>query len=196
MVATGTGVLACAGAALAVSAGEQQLLDISDDGLPMTYDVEKIDAFWHANPRVVLWRFAQVTGCLLPFAAGVWADRKLGRLDTEEEKRARAVTLRELLTELGPAFIKLGQGLSTRPDLLPEAALLELQKLCDAVPSFPTRKAREIVRAELGEAGLDAFADFSDDTAPVASASLVRPFVARIQSMSVCAALRNAVNGY
>ena len=54
-------------------------------------------------------------------------------------QRKYAVELRELLTRLGPSFIKFGQAVSIRPDLLPSSFLFELQKLCDAVPSFPTQ---------------------------------------------------------
>lgn len=50
---------------------------------------------------------------------------------------ARACELRDIVTSLGPAYIKLGQALSIRPDLLSPAAMRELQKLCDKVPSFP-----------------------------------------------------------
>jgi hypothetical protein len=46
---------------------------------------------------------------------------------------ARAIELREIVTSLGPAYIKLGQALSIRPDILSPAAMTELQKLCDKV---------------------------------------------------------------
>ena len=46
---------------------------------------------------------------------------------------ARAIELREIVTSLGPAYIKLGQALSIRPDILSPAAMIELQKLCDKV---------------------------------------------------------------
>lgn len=46
---------------------------------------------------------------------------------------ARAIELREIVTSLGPAYIKLGQALSIRPDILSPSAMLELQKLCDKV---------------------------------------------------------------
>ena len=59
-------------------------------------------------------------------------------------QRKYAVELRELLTRLGPSFIKFGQAVSIRPDLLPSSFLFELQKLCDAVPSYPTKDAIEV----------------------------------------------------
>lgn len=46
---------------------------------------------------------------------------------------ARAIELREIVTSLGPAYIKLGQALSIRPDILSPVAMMELQKLCDKV---------------------------------------------------------------
>lgn len=46
---------------------------------------------------------------------------------------ARAIEIREIVTSLGPAYIKLGQALSIRPDILSPAAMTELQKLCDKV---------------------------------------------------------------
>lgn len=50
---------------------------------------------------------------------------------------SRAIELREIVTSLGPAYIKLGQALSIRPDILSPAAMTELQKLCDKVRSSP-----------------------------------------------------------
>lgn len=49
---------------------------------------------------------------------------------------ARAIEIREIVTSLGPAYIKLGQALSIRPDILSPAAMTELQKLCDKVNLF------------------------------------------------------------
>jgi len=78
--------------------------------------------------------------------------------------------LRRALEELGPTFIKLGQILSTRPDLVPPDFLAELAKLQDSAPPFPATAARAVIADELGSP-LDAvFATF-DDT-PIAAASL------------------------
>lgn len=78
--------------------------------------------------------------------------------------------LRHALEELGPTFIKLGQVMSTRPDLIPPAYLEELSKLQDSVPPFPTEAARELVESELGKSIDDLFTSFED--APMAAASL------------------------
>ena len=62
----------------------------------------------------------------------------------------RARELRNIVTSLGPAYIKLGQALSIRPDILSPAAMVELQKLCDKVPSFDDKIAMQVIEDELG----------------------------------------------
>ncbi len=62
----------------------------------------------------------------------------------------RAIQLRNIVTSLGPAYIKLGQALSIRPDILSPAAMNELQKLCDKVPSYNNDDAMQVICDELG----------------------------------------------
>jgi ubiquinone biosynthesis protein len=87
-----------------------------------------------------------------------------------EEKRPRAQRLRLALEELGPTFIKFGQVLSTRPDLIPVDLLEELARLQDKVPAFAFSQVEEIFRQELGAPPWEVFESF--DTAPFASASI------------------------
>ncbi len=84
----------------------------------------------------------------------------------------RAQRVRMALEELGPAFIKLGQMMSNRPDLLSSDLLTELEKLQDAVPPFPDAEARTVVEAELGGPIDRHFANFG--ATPVASASMAQ----------------------
>ena len=86
------------------------------------------------------------------------------------EKLTHPQGLRMALEELGPTYIKLGQILSTRPDLIPVEFLRELAKLQDKVPPFSAQDARKIIETELGAAVEDLFADFDDE--PLASASI------------------------
>lgn len=95
--------------------------------------------------------------------------RLAGRVRPAEALSA-AERLRRALEELGPTFVKLGQLLSTRPDLLPPAYLRELARLRDAVPPFPFEQARAIIEAELGSTLDQLFAAF--DATPLAAASL------------------------
>jgi len=93
-------------------------------------------------------------------------------------RRPRGVRLRESLEELGPLFVKFGQMLSTRPDLLPEDIATELARLQDQVPPFAGDDAVRIVERALG-APLDRhFAEFARQ--PVASASVAQVHLGRL----------------
>lgn len=85
-------------------------------------------------------------------------------------RRSRPVDLREALEELGPAFVKLGQILSTRADLLPPAYIVELERLQDQVPSEPFDQIRLTVERELGTTIELAFRHFVE--VPLAAASI------------------------
>lgn len=84
----------------------------------------------------------------------------------------RAQRLRQALEELGPVFIKFGQMLSTRRDLLPEDVADELAKLQDDVPPFPAQESVAIIEKALGASVRELFADF--ETQPMASASVAQ----------------------
>lgn len=82
----------------------------------------------------------------------------------------RAIKFRETLISLGPFYIKLGQALSTRPDILPAVYCQELAKLQDQIPPFPTHVALKCIERELGVPVSQIFSDISKE--PVAAASL------------------------
>ncbi|KAK9137794.1 hypothetical protein Sjap_008388 [Stephania japonica] len=69
----------------------------------------------------------------------------------KENEVARAIELRDIVTSLGPTYIKLGQALSIRLDILSPVAMTELQKLCDKVPSFLDDVAMSLIEEELGQ---------------------------------------------
>ena len=87
-----------------------------------------------------------------------------------QQPLTRAERLRMALEELGPTFVKFGQVLSTRPDLVPLEYVDELSKLQDQVPPFAYSQAREIVRVELGGYPEEIFGGF--DAVPLAAASI------------------------
>lgn len=95
--------------------------------------------------------------------------------------------LRQVLEELGPTFIKLGQILSTRPDLVPPAYIDEFSKLQDNVPPFPYKEAVNQIRMELGVEIEEIFTDF--DPNPIASASLAQVHKANLQN-GACVAVK------
>lgn len=82
------------------------------------------------------------------------------------------VRIRDLLTKLGPSFVKLGQVLSLRPDILPQELTNELAKLTNQVPSFPFSDAKQIVENDLGKPLAKLFKRF--DQKPLAAASLAQ----------------------
>lgn len=86
------------------------------------------------------------------------------------DRTTTPVRVRLALEDLGPTFIKLGQLLSTRSDLLPPPYLTELSKLQDAAPAVPPAEILDTIRAELGAGVEELFADF--DVIPLASASI------------------------
>jgi ubiquinone biosynthesis protein len=88
-----------------------------------------------------------------------------GEPDTDRGRR-----LREMLDELGPTFVKFGQLLSTRPDIVPPDVIAELRKLQDDVSPFPIADVERVVREELGLTIEQAFLDF--DERPIAAASI------------------------
>ena len=91
----------------------------------------------------------------------------------------RAVRLRRTLEDLGPIFIKFGQILSTRRDLLPEDVADEFASLQDRVPPFPGEVAAGIVRDALGRPIDDVFSEFARE--PLASASIAQVHAARLE---------------
>jgi len=100
------------------------------------------------------------------------------RKDKQVEALSSAARIRLVLQELGPTFIKMGQTLSTRSDLLPEDILAELAKLQDDVPSFPVEEAKRIIERELAAPCEQLFAWFEDR--PLAAGSIGQVHRARL----------------
>lgn len=127
-------------------------------------------------PRNVT-RLAATIGLFTKYGLGDFAERSglraLANEDVGETNGAspeKAVEFRKRLVELGPAYIKLGQVLSTRPDLIPESYVAELEKLQDDVPTMPLADVEQVLEQELGARISKLFETF--DPEPLGSASL------------------------
>ena len=132
--------------------------DQDQDELPLVYDVAKIQAYWSKRPKEVIRRTAEILSILLPYIYKLVIWEYLIRKKIRDHpglQKKYAIQLREILTQLGPCFIKFGQAISIRPDILPSSFLFELQKLCDSVPSFPTQEAINVIEAELGPGSVE-----------------------------------------
>jgi ubiquinone biosynthesis protein len=97
-------------------------------------------------------------------------DRLAGMAAEHGAPSSRGQHLREVLDELGPTFVKFGQLLSTRPDVVPPDIVVELRGLQDDVRPFPFEQAERVIEEELGNTLERLFLDF--DPAPVAAASI------------------------
>ncbi|GBF99091.1 hypothetical protein Rsub_11900 [Raphidocelis subcapitata] len=148
------------------------------EGLPQVYDPAAISAYWGVRPVSVVRRIVQLMSIAGSFLSGLAIDVATDKVKANEV--TRAIQLREIVTSLGPAYIKLGQALSIRPDLLSPAAMAELQKLCDKVPSFDSAIAMQVINDELGAPWYEVFAELTLE--PIAAASLGQVYKGRLKT--------------
>jgi ubiquinone biosynthesis protein len=98
---------------------------------------------------------------------------------TRGKRPGYGVRIRRALEDLGPIFIKFGQILSTRRDLLPDEVAVELAKLQDQVPPFPGKLARQMIEKSLGDRIENLFLEFNEE--PLASASIAQVHTAKLK---------------
>jgi ubiquinone biosynthesis protein len=119
-------------------------------------------------------RFSQISRVLVRHGFGFVFDVRRDRREKKGLQEFLApnfgVRLRLTLDDLGPTFVKFGQVLSTRSDILPESVLSELQKLQDTAKPMPAGVAQKIIEQELGAPVDEVFASF--DPVPLGSASI------------------------
>ncbi|MDY6806356.1 MAG: AarF/ABC1/UbiB kinase family protein [Cyanobacteriota bacterium] len=142
------------------------------------YDPEAIAKYYRYRPWLGIWRTITVIWYFGGFIIGLLWDR--WRHPEIEHTPQRATQLREIITRLGPTYIKVGQALSTRPDLIRKDFLEELIKLQDRLPPFNNQQALAIIQRELERNIDEVFSEISPK--PIAAASLAQVYSARLRS--------------
>ena len=155
--------------------------------------IRKLTAIGHTYHHID--RYRQILQVLFKYGFGELMDSlkieqiwEAGLRKISRKRREAVDTLtgperfRLALEELGPTFVKLGQVLSTRPDLIPLTFIEELTKLQDEVPPFPYSEVREIIQAETGKFPEELFESF--DEKPLAAASIGQVHRARLKNGS------------
>jgi predicted unusual protein kinase regulating ubiquinone biosynthesis (AarF/ABC1/UbiB family) len=144
----------------------------------LRYDPAIVAAHYQSQPLKVFWRFLNIFFPMATFALGILWDKQTSKIARNMSKRA--IQLREMLTKLGPAYIKIGQALSTRPDLVPPQYLEELTKLQDQIPPFANEIADRLIEEELGDIPQEIYAEISPQ--PIAAASLGQVYKGRLKT--------------
>lgn len=142
------------------------------------YDADAIARYYRFRPWLLVWRTLRIIFSFLSFVLGLQVDRWQHK--EEQNKSRRANQLRRILISLGPTYIKVGQALSTRPDLIRKDFLEELTKLQDQLPPFPNAIAFAIIESQLDRSVEELYKEIS--SAPVAAASLGQVYRARLHS--------------
>ncbi|CAH9107970.1 unnamed protein product [Cuscuta europaea] len=136
-----------------------------------TYRSKSVSLLYHFGPFLALYRAAIIS--VHVFKMSIW------HFFVHDIKK-RAIKFRQTLISLGPFYVKLGQALSTRPDILPTVYCQELAKLQDQIPPFATRVATKSIETQLGLPIHKIFADISGE--PIAAASLGQVYKAHLHS--------------
>lgn len=160
------------------SSQPEEAIPNESDQPTVRYDPVAIADYYRSRVFQVWGRLLSIIWKFGSFALGLWLDGKRGKKVKAERKRA--IQLRTTLTELGPAFIKVGQALSTRPDVMPTLYLDELTKLQDQLPPFSNEIAYQFIEEELGDHPDNIYAELSAD--PLAAASLGQVYKGKLKT--------------
>ena len=151
----------------------------------LKYDPKIISKIYRKNPQRLLKRLWQTLIPIFIYIFSVCWDNLTGQLKKESKARFRAKQLTDLLVELGPAFVKAGQALSTRPDIVPGILLEELSELQDQLPGFDGDKAMELIEEDLNKKIDEIFLKINKQ--PISAASLGQVHKATLKNGEVVA---------
>lgn len=150
------------------------------------YDPLQARVFYENHKFAVLQRALQVLRLSNRFLINVLVDKYVGEklagdeVSASKRNQQRAQELLQLVTQLGPTAIKVGQALSVRPDLIPEEYAAALSTLQDRVPPFPTGTAKVLLQKQLGDEAFSRLQPLSSE--PVASASIGQVYRGLLQT--------------
>jgi len=172
-----------------VALGDDRKGLVDEAGLPLVYDKELIQKYWDSQGSALQQRWTEFLGQSVPFLTRI-ATMMLtgGNEELQRNERSLARQAREIMEKLGPTYIKAGQMMSVRPDVLPQAALDELAILQDSVKPFETSVAIATIEQELGVPLGAVFSDISEE--PVAAASLAQVYRAVIRETGQTVAIK------
>jgi hypothetical protein len=124
--------------------------ELDEEGLPLVYDKDLIQQYWSKERGALNQRWGYFVGKAVPFLTKLTTlFIRDGKIDEKEIPELSRQARRDL-QDLGPTFIKAGQMMSVRPDVLPQATLDELTKLQDSVVPFDNEVAVQQIERELG----------------------------------------------
>ena len=152
------------------SSAELEEDDVVVDGDMLELGWERRGAASALRRNAEVWKFALKNVFKVLKARKMVKNEEISQEEASEALTKAAIFLRDGLLELGPTFVKLGQVVSTRTDVLPKEYTDVLKTLQDEVPGFSGFKAKQIVTKELGRPCDDIFTDFSEE--PLKAASL------------------------
>ena len=147
-----------------------ELSDFIEAAGLLSYDPAAITRIYAGHPQRLIRRLWQTLVPIGLYLLGVWFDWFTGLLKGPDRARARAREAADLIASLGPAFIKAGQALSTRPDIVPPLLLEELAQLQDQLPGFDSALAMACIEDDLGAPVLEIYEQL--DAEPISAASL------------------------
>ena len=147
-----------------------ELSDFIEAAGLLSYDPAAITRIYAGHPQRLIRRLWQTLVPIGLYLLGVWFDWFTGLLKGPDRARARAKEAADLIASLGPAFIKAGQALSTRPDIVPPLLLEELAQLQDQLPGFDSALAMACIEDDLGAPVLEIYEQL--DAEPISAASL------------------------
>ncbi|KAK9866008.1 hypothetical protein WJX84_009124 [Apatococcus fuscideae] len=148
-----------------------------DSPLPKDYDIDAVAAHYERRPLTTLRRGTAVLAAAMQFGIGYLLDSATGQGRKRAARRARS--LRTAIERLGPAYVKVAQAISTRVDILSPEYLLEIERLQDQVPPFPTAVAQVVMQNAFNGPTSSVFQSLSPE--PVASASLGQVYKGRLR---------------